>query len=469
MSRMALGFCLYGLTFALCGGRPCHATLSKAVVTSGLTSPLFVTAPASDSGRLFIVQRRGQILIFVGDSLDPVPFLDIEAKTQNDNDERGLLGLAFHPQYEQNGYFFVNYTAAPDGRTVISRFQASSGNPEVADTAETVLLEIAQFQSNHNGGMIAFGPNDGYLYIGMGDGGSANDPGNRAQNPDSLLGKLLRIDVSAAPYTIPADNPFVLPDTARHEIWAFGLRNPWRWSFDRASADLYIADVGQNQREEIDWQAAASPGGENYGWRRKEGFSCFIPSTQCDPLGLMTDPITQYVHASGRCSITGGYVYRGCSIPEIYGHYFYGDYCTGEVWSFRYDGALKSDSTDRTAELGLPGFDLASFGEDASGELYMVGIGSGTVWRITGDTPPDSCGAPCPVSRTGDVDTSGTITAADIIYLVNYIFKAGLAPLPIAEAGDVNCTASNTSADVIYLVNHLFKGGAAPCDVCGIL
>jgi len=444
-----------------------QAALSKDTVIVGLSSPLFVTAPASDSARLFIVERAGRIKVFVGDSLNSTLFLNIVSKVLS-GDEQGLLGLAFHPDYAQNGYFFVNYTARNDGRTRISRFSVPPGNPEVADTAETVLLEIPQFADNHNGGMIGFGP-DGYLYIGMGDGGSSGDPGNRAQNPDSLLGKMLRLDVSTVPYSIPPDNPFVLPDTARHEIWAFGLRNPWRWSFDRLTGDLYIADVGQNVREEIDFQPASSPGGENYGWRRKEGFSCFNPSTNCDPLGVLTDPITQYLQ-SDRCSITGGYVYRGCIAPEAYGHYFYGDYCTGEIWSFRYDGVTISDSTDHTTEIGMDDFDLASFGEDARGELYLVGIGTGTVWRLVSDAPPDSCVASvCPIDLMGDVDTSGSVSSADIIYMVNSVFKGGPAPLPVPEAGDVNCSSSRTSADIIFLVNFVFKGGAAPCDACTLL
>jgi glucose/arabinose dehydrogenase len=465
MRFMYWGVCAVWIGLA---GHTAQAALSKTLVTSGLSSPLFVTAPASDSARIFIVERAGSIKIFVADSLNPVPFLNIQSKAVS-GDEQGLLGLAFHPHYELNGYFYVNYTAKPDGRTRVSRFSVSAGNPEVADTAETVLLEVPQFQANHNGGMIGFGPNDGYLYIGMGDGGSSGDPDNRAQNPDSLLGKMLRIDVNTVPYSIPADNPFVLPDTARHEIWALGLRNPWRWSFDRANGDLYIGDVGQGEREEIDWQAASSAGGENYGWRRKEGFSCYNPSSQCDTLGVLTDPITQYLQSSGRCAITGGYVYRGCVAPEVFGHYFYGDYCTGEVWSFRYDGASILDSTNRTAALGMGSFNLASFGEDARGELYLVGIGTGSVWRLTSSAPPDSCTATCPVARTGDVDTSGAISSADIIYLVNFVFKAGPAPRPIPEAGDVNCTGAISSADIIYLVNSVFKGGPSPCDVCTLL
>jgi len=414
------------------------------------------------------VERAGRIKVFVGDSLNSTLFLNIVSKTLS-GDERGLLGLAFHPDYAQTGYFFVNYTAQPDGRLRLSRFSVSPGDPEVADTAETVLLEILHPADNHNGGMIAFGP-DGYLYIGNGDGGGSGDPGNRAQNPDSLLGKMLRLDISTVPYSIPPDNPFVLPDTARHEIWAFGLRNPWRWSFDRLTGDLYIADVGQGAREEIDFQPSTSPGGENYGWRLKEGFSCYNPPSNCDPLGVLTDPITQYTHSGSRCSMTGGYVYRGCLAPEANGRYFYGDYCTGEVWSFRFDGITISDSTDHNPELSMGSFNLASFGEDARGELYLVGISTGAVWRLVSDAPPDSCVASvCPIDLMGDVDTSGSVSSADIIYMVNAVFKAGPAPLPIPEAGDVNCSSSVSSADVIALVNFVFKGGAAPCDACALL
>lgn len=454
-----------GLLLVLAAPHASLAALGKSVVASGLNSPLFATAPASDSSRLFIVEKDGVIKVMLNGLLNPTPFLDITDRTLS-GDERGVLGLAFHPNYAQNGYFFVEYTAQPDGRLRLSRFSKSSN--DVADTAETVLLEVPHPLSNHNGGMIAFGP-DGYLYVGNGDGGGSGDTGNRAQNADSLLGKMLRIDVDSVPYAVPPDNPFVAPDTARHEIWAFGVRNPWRWSFDRVTGDLFIADVGQNAREEIDWQSAGSAGGQNYGWRLKEGFSCYNPSSGCDPLGVLTDPITQYLHTGGRCSITGGYVYRGCAIPEAYGHYFYGDYCTGEIFSFRYAGNTILDSTDRTAALGVDPFDLASFGEDARGELYIVGISSGTVWRVTGPTPPDSCSGACPVTLAGDVDVSGAVTAGDVIYMVNVVFKNGPAPLPVPQSGDVNCSSSLTAADIIILVNFIFKGGQAPCDVCSLL
>jgi glucose/arabinose dehydrogenase len=416
---------------------------------------------------MFVVEKAGRIKIVSGGSVLPTPFLNITTRVLSTSGERGLLGLAFHPNYDVNGLFYVNYTAQTNGRTRISRFQVSGGDPNVADpTSEAVLLEIAQPFDNHNGGMISFGP-DGYLYIGMGDGGSGGDPGNRAQNPDSLLGKMLRIDVdTAAGYKIPPDNPFVAPDTARHEIWAFGMRNPWRWSFDRLSGDLYIADVGQDTVEEVNWQPASSPGGENYGWRFKEGDECYNPPDNCDTLVGLTDPITQYFHTSSRCSITGGYVYRGCAMPSLRGTYFYGDYCTGEVWSVRYDGVSITDSMNRSAELERANFDLVSFGEDALGELYMVGISSGTVFKIVPASAADSCRACHFGEAAGDVNLSGEVTSADIIYLVNYVFKGGAAPLPVTSNGDVDCSGTITSADIIYLVSYVFKGGAPPCEGC---
>jgi len=463
--------CGAACAFLASSGRTVAATaLTTEVAASGLSQPLFLTFAPGDSTRLYVVEKAGRIRVVRNDTLINRPILDITSRVRDLSNEQGLLGLAFHPQFAGNRIFYVNYSGEPDGGTVIARYRMSALNPDsaVADS-EQVVLQVPQFATNHNGGMIAFGPHDHYLYIGMGDGGSSNDPGDRAQNPDSLLGKMLRLDVDVdSTYAVPPDNPFVIADTARHEIWAMGVRNPWRWSFDRETGDLWIADVGQGAREEVDWQSAGSAGGENYGWRLKEGTSCNLPPTNCDPGGVLDDPITQYGHTGGRCAITGGYVYRGCAIPDLVGTYFYGDYCTGEVWSVRYDGVSISDSTDRTGELGMADFNLVSFGEDAEGELYLVAMGQGTVYRIVPSGAADACGD-CPVDLSGDLNQSGTITAADIIYAVNFVFKGGAAPLPITQAGDVDCSGAVTSADIIVLVQFVFKGGAVPCDVCSLL
>jgi glucose/arabinose dehydrogenase len=356
-------------------------------VASGLTSPVFVTYPPGDSARLFIVEQVGRIKILESDTLHTTPFLDISSKVTYGG-EQGLLGLAFHPDYGSNGYFYVDYTDTL-GDTRISRFEVSS-NPDSADPgSEFLILTVDQPFGNHNGGMIVFGPDD-YLYIGMGDGGSGGDPQNNAQSDSTLLGKMLRIDVDGGtPYGIPVDNPFAGSGYPLDEIWAKGVRNPWRYSFDRQTGDMYIADVGQNTWEEIDFQSASSAGGENYGWRLMEGAHCYDPPTNCDPGGL-TYPIYEYSHGGTpfRCSITGGYVYRGSAIPGLPGTYFFADYCSDQIWSFRYDGSNLTEFTDRTSELDPGGGqsidDISSFGEDFYGELYIVDLG-GEVYKIIVD------------------------------------------------------------------------------------
>ncbi len=345
-------------------------------VLTGLSSPLYVGNARDGSRRLFIVERGGLIRVLQNGSTTTTLFLDISSRVAAGN-ERGLLGLAFHPQFAVNRRFFVNYTRVSDGATVIAEYRASAANRDVADTAETVLLVIAQPFSNHNGGMIEFG-NDGFLYIGMGDGGSANDPGNRAQNIDELLGKMLRIDIDtpngSIPYSSPPDNPFFGATAGRDEIYAVGLRNPFRWSFDRTTGQLYAGDVGQGQREEIDIITL----GSNYGWRVFEGTLCTnLDPPQCAASGF-TAPIAEYTHASGRCSITGGYVYRGARASLPTGAYVYGDFCTGEI--FKLESGVQSLLLDTS--LGI-----SSFGEDEFGELYVVGL-SGTVSRIRSSVAP---------------------------------------------------------------------------------
>ncbi len=386
------------LAFALAGcaaAPPAAAQLElRAVrVAAELQLPVYATAPPGDAARLFIVLQRGQVRILKEGQLLANPFLDIDHLVPDISgwDERGLLGLAFHPAYASNGFFYVNYTAL-SGATVIARYSVSA-DPDVADPGSAaILLTIDQPFANHNGGTLAFGP-DGYLYIGMGDGGSAGDPGDRAQDDGELLGKMLRIDVDGgAPYAIPPDNPYAGPGLPRDEIWAKGLRNPYRFSFDRATGDLYIADVGQTAWEEVNFQPAGAPGGRNYGWRIMEGAHCYDPPAGCPVAGL-TLPVWEYDHDTG-CSITGGVVYRGAAIPELQGHYFFSDFCTARIWAFRMQGGAAADFRDLTSSLLLePGQSIdyvASFAEDGLGEMHIVDRGSGgdgEIFKVVRRTP----------------------------------------------------------------------------------
>ena len=359
--------------------------LTTELVASGFNNPIFLCSPPGDVERLFVVeQNTAQIRIIKNGGVLGVPFIDLSDRASSGG-ERGLLGLAFHPGYEANGYFYVNYTDN-SGNTVVRRYSVSS-NPDVADADSGLnLFSIVQPFSNHNGGMMAFGPEDGYLYIAMGDGGSGNDPDNRAQNLAEPLGKILRIDVDAgSPYAVPPSNPFVDTLGADARIWAYGLRNPWRFSFDRLLGDLYIADVGQGAREEVNVQSSSSAGGENYGWKIAEGFACRGGAGTCGTNPGFTPPIFDYTHAEGH-SITGGYVYRGSRIAGLEGVYFFADFSFSRIWSFRYDGVSVSQFQERTAELEPPGPHainyIASFGEDASGELYVLDYGDGEIYRI---------------------------------------------------------------------------------------
>jgi glucose/arabinose dehydrogenase len=353
-------------------GSPAPVQLALQEVATGLQRPLYLTAPAND-GRLFIVEQPGRIRIVKDGQLLPQPFLDISSRVSSGG-ERGLLGLAFHPSYADNGVFFVNYTDN-SGDTRVERYTRGD-NPDVADPGSGALvLAVDQPFGNHNGGQVLFGP-DGMLYIPLGDGGSGGDPQNNAQTLSTLLGKLLRIDVNSGnPYAIPPDNPFIGQAGARPEIWAYGLRNPWRTSFDRGSNLFFIADVGQNRHEEIN-AVDRTIAGLNYGWRIMEGSSCYNASS-CDRSGL-TMPIHTYPTSGGNCAVTGGYVYRGPSIPEIAGHYFFTDHCAGGLRSLRFAEGNAQDV--REWDVGSTG-NVSSFGEDAAGELYVVGHG-GTVWRI---------------------------------------------------------------------------------------
>jgi len=366
-------------------------TLELVPFLTGFPQPITHINHAGDgSGRLFIVGQPGRIRIFKEGALLDTPFLDITSQVLSGG-ERGLLSIAFSPNYLTNGYFYVYYTgrlpAVSNGDIVISRFRVSE-DPDVADpSSETVLMTIPHFQlSNHNGGQLAFSPQDGYLYIGTGDGGGAGDTLCNAQRTDSLLGKMLRIEVdSAETYTIPPDNPFVGVEGYSPEIWALGMRNPWRFSFDRGTWDLYIADVGQNVWEEIDYQPAFSPGGQNYGWNIVEGPSCFS-TTQCRPAPYACDdptlilPIAWYRHVGGDCSVTGGFVYRGAMYPSMDGVYFYGDYCTGRIWGTRYN--VETGAWD-TAELLDSVLLISTFGEDELGNIYVADHGRGDIYLMT--------------------------------------------------------------------------------------
>jgi glucose/arabinose dehydrogenase len=347
--------------------------LELQLVESGFENPVALAGAKDGSGRLFVVEQSGVIRIVGGGE-----FLDIQDRVDDFGNEQGLLGLAFHPDFANNGYFYVNYIYDPPGDdldwTRVSRFEISDGDPNVADSeSEKIILTFAQDFSNHNGGDLHFGP-DGYLYISSGDGGSGNDPKDRGQSLDTLMGKILRIDVDGGdPYAIPADNPFVGTAGAVGEIWAYGLRNPWRMSFDRTTGDLYIGDVGQLEREEINRQPASSTGGENYGWACMEG-DLVQNFQECDGTPL-TAPILVYDHGIG-CSVTGGYVYRG-TIGGLYGRYVFADYCAGNLYF-----AGPGPNGWEAEEFASIDFALSSFGEGDDGELFLTDRDDGLVYRI---------------------------------------------------------------------------------------
>ncbi len=361
------------ITPALAAPAVTWPAISLVQVITGLSQPVQVTHAGDGSGRLFIVEKNGRIKVFNNYVYQGV-FLDISAKVSTSS-EQGLLSVVFPPGYDTSGRFYINYTNLA-GDTVIARYQVGSNVNQADAASEEILLNIDQPYTNHNGGQMAFGP-DGYLYIGMGDGGSGGDPENRAQNPADLLGKLLRIDVEPSgttsppptgsnlifmpvlyrpgpsePYRIPLDNPFINTPGYRPEIWATGLRNPWRFSFDRSTGDLYIADVGQNEWEEVNFQPNTSPGGENYGWRILEGNHCYNPSSGCVAPSSYVAPVLEYAHGANDvngCSVTGGFVYRGINYPSMQGVYFYGDFCSGKIWGAALESSWSSSQlTDCT-------------------------------------------------------------------------------------------------------------------------
>lgn len=347
-------------------GFPDPAGYAWTPLLNGLRTPIGMAHAGDGSGRLFILEQNGAIRIYKNGALLQTPFLDIISKVNSGGNEQGLLGLALHPRYSENGYFFVNYTRLPDGATVIARFRASPDDPDRADPeTEMQLLTIEQPFPNHNGGAVVFGP-DGYLYLALGDGGAAGDPYLHGQAKQTLLGKILRVDVDGGvPYAIPADNPFAAGGGAP-EVWAYGLRNPWRIAFDRQTGELYIADVGQNQWEEINYLPAGAAGGANFGWNYFEASQRYQGNLPPDLTVIA--PVAEYSHAEGGCSVTGGSVYRGQTLPAWQGIYIYGDYCTGNVWGLLRTAAGSWQSRLLFTNAGR----IASFGEDEAGEIYLI-------------------------------------------------------------------------------------------------
>ncbi len=380
-------------------GVPGETAITARRITGGLNESIGVSAPPGDLDRLFVVSKLGFIRIIdlsTGIAL-PTPFLDI-SDIVTPGGERGLLDLRFDSDYDANGHFYVSYSLDPSGATILARYTVSA-DPDVADPdSEVVLKSIAQFTSGHNAGQIQFGP-DGYLYFSTGDGstGGAADPMNNAQNPQLLLGKILRLDVNDPPDYIPPDNPFVGDPSTLDEIWALGLRNPWRFSFDRLTGEMYVGDVGKDAREEVNSEPPGGPGGRNYGWRCMEGTLCTgLAGCTCNHPSL-TLPVFEYDHAAPdfACAILGGYVYRGSALPDLAGRYFYADYCADYIRSFCYDGGSVTDERDHTDQLNPLGevIEIGGFGEDPQGELYVVSV-AGTVWKIVPDSDCNGDGTP---------------------------------------------------------------------------
>ncbi|MBK9126671.1 MAG: PQQ-dependent sugar dehydrogenase [Phycisphaerales bacterium] len=439
------------------------AITTQRIIGADLSRPLYVTYAPGDPTRLFVVEQRsgtiGRVRIYnmITKTLNATPFLSISPVSTGN--EQGLLGFAIHPDYANNGYVFINYTDS-GGTSRVVRYTRSDANPNIVDPNSAYpILSLAQPFTNHNGGWIEFGP-DGYLYLAFGDGGSANDPSNRAQNLNILLGKMLRIDIdgddfptdATRNYRIPPTNPFAGPITGSDEIWAYGLRNAWRCSFDRQTGDLWIADVGQNVIEEINFQPAASTGGENYGWRCMEGNNCTgLTGCTCNSPAL-TYPVHTYSHTGGNCSITGGYVYRGNEICDLKGTYFFADYCSNQIWSFRLVGGSVTDFQNRTTQLapggGLSIASVTSFGEDYWGEMYIVDQ-AGEVFKIRPVSGPFK----------GDLNNDGVINFNDIdafvLALTNPTEYQNQYGLPATRAGDLNCSGTVDFDDIDPFVERL--------------
>ena len=365
--------CLYIVLFLIIAFTGTSQTIGITIFATGFSNPVEIAHPIGDS-RLFVVEQGGAIKILNADgTVNPTNFLTLTTATISTGGERGLLGMAFHPDYAKNRYFYVNYTNT-SGNTVIARYSANTANPNIANTNGTILLTVKQPYANHNGGSIKFGP-DGYLYIGMGDGGSGGDPENRAQNINENLGKMLRIDVdSASPYSNPSTNPYV-GIAGNDEIWAIGLRNPWKFSFNRLNGDLWIADVGQNQIEEINKISSPLTPGLNFGWRCYEGNSVYTSGCALAK-AKYTLPIAQYTHDGGACSVTGGYVYTGTDYPNFTGKYFFADYCLNRIGTVNANGKIVYSAKFRGSN------NFSTFGEDSNGELYIASLSNGIIYKI---------------------------------------------------------------------------------------
>lgn len=440
----------------------CYGSFAQITATSfstGFTSPVDIKNCGDD--RLFILEQPGRIQIIDTNGVrNSYPFLNIVSRVITSS-EQGLLGLAFAPDFETSGYFYVNYTARPNGDTRISRFHVSATNPDSVDPAtEEILLTIWQPYSNHNGGHLAFGP-DGYLYIGTGDGGSGGDPENRAQNKDSLLGKFLRIEVdpSIPTYKIPPLNPYAcnaLP--GREELWSIGSRNPWRWSFDRITGDLWIGDVGQNAVEELDFQPAWAAGGRNYGWRCWEGTSQYASDPTCLPLQNYTSPIYTYTHTSGNCSVTGGYRYRGAAHNDMWAKYFFTDYCSSSIRYVEVD-SLGAYNVTNLGNIGP--VNVSCFGEDKYGELYCGGVGNGIIYKFSS--------ADCTPSAyiNGGVDTVIDCGFGEALLSVpagkgfSYEWSFNGTPLPGATQSSYLATLQGTYAVTVTSTTGCTNSGSA--------
>jgi uncharacterized protein (TIGR03437 family) len=416
-------------------------------VASGFQNPLDIRFPPDGSGRMFVVEQSGRIRVVKNGAVLQQPFLDWRGRISCCG-ERGLLGLAFSPRFAETGRFYINYTD-PSGNTVVSRLQVSAANPDVADaSSEQAVLRVAQPFSNHNGGNLMFGP-DGFLYVGLGDGGSGGDPENNGQRNDALLGKMLRIDVESGSgtYTVPSNNPLVNNSGTRPEIWAMGLRNPWRYTFDRETGDLWIADVGQNRAEEVNFQPASSRGGENYGWRRMEGLQCYPSGSSCDRSGL-TMPVVEYTRGEG-VSVTGGYVYRGSRYPALRGFYLYADFGTGNIWALQRAG----DAWDNRRALAS-GRNISTFGEDPSGELYVADHSGGGIYLLAAGAPTITAEAVVNAAsfRTGVTPGSlATVFGTGITSMPGIVAPTAF-PLP-TNVGGISVTVNGIAAPILAVAS----------------